>query len=163
MTSKPIRGKIVKTPDNREVTPKNHSFKTPDSQLGCLAVYEEMFQKEATINREVRETVSKHLPVVGRAHNILVDRHDGLQQRVERTEAFIMEMLKSQGRDPKELVDYSEGIYKKQKQRPNAVPEFSLPANEKMDMDNMLTMLEKSRKKMKEIYDGRTGYISAFY
>jgi hypothetical protein len=90
MTSKPYRGKVVKTPDSWEVTPKRHTFKTPEPQLGCLAVYEEMFQREATANKEIRDTVAKHLPAVGRAHNILVDRHDGLQQRVERTEAFIM-------------------------------------------------------------------------
>ena len=76
--------------------------------------------------------MAKHLPAVGRAHNILVDRHEGLQQRVERTEAFIMEMLKSQGRDPKKFVDYSEGMYRQQQQRATAVPEFSLPANERV-------------------------------
>ena len=112
---------------------------------------------------ELFKTVAKHLPAVGRAHNILVDRHDGLQQRVERTEAFIMEMLKDQGRDPKEFVDYSEGMYAKQQKRATAVPEFSLPANEKVDMDDMLTMLEKSRKRMKEIDDGKAGDASADY
>ena len=163
MTSKPYRGKAVKTPDSWEVTPKRHTFKTPESQLGCLAVYEEMFQREATANKEIRDTVAKHLPAVGRAHNILVDRHDGLQQRVERTEAFIMEMLKNQGRDPKEFVDYSAGMYAKQQKRATAVPEFSLPANEKVDMEDMLTMLEKSRKRMKEIDDGKAGDASADY
>ena len=73
-----------------------------------------MFQKEATSNREIWATVSKHLPVVGRAHNKLVDRHEGLQQRVERTEMFIMDMLKTQGRDPTEFLDYSEAMCKKQ-------------------------------------------------
>ena len=43
MTSKPYRGKAVKTPDSWEVTSKRHTFKTPEPQLGCLAVYEELF------------------------------------------------------------------------------------------------------------------------
>ena len=163
MTSKPFRGKMVKTPDNWEVTPKRHTFKSSESQLGCFTVYEELFQKEANANREIRDTVSKHLPIVGRAHNKLVDRHEGLQQRVERTEMFIMDMLKTQGRDPKEFLEYSEDIYKKQQQRPNAVPEFSLPANEKVDVEDMMTMLEKSRKRMKEIDDGKLGDIPADY
>jgi hypothetical protein len=73
----------MKTPNNWEVISERHSFKTPESQLGCFTVYEEMFQKEANANREIRDTVSKHLPVVGKAHKKLVDRHEGLQQRVE--------------------------------------------------------------------------------
>jgi hypothetical protein len=107
--------------------------------------------------------VSKHLPVVGRTHNKLVDRHEGLQQRVERTEMFIMDMLKTQGRDPKEFLEYSEAMYKKQQQRPNAVPEVSLPANEKVDMDDMMTMLEMSKKRMKEFDDGKSWEASADY
>jgi len=52
---------------------------------------------------------------------------------------------------------------KKQQQRPNAVPEFSLPENEKVDVDDMMSMLEKSRKRMKEIDDGKLGDIPADY
>jgi hypothetical protein len=54
-------------------------------------------------------------------------------------------------------LEYLEEKYKKQQQRPNAVPECSLPANEKVDMDDMMTMLEMSRKRMKEIDDGKLG------
>ena len=74
-----------------------------------------------------------------------------------------MEMLKNQGRDPKEFGDYSEGMYKNQQQRATVVPEFSLPTNEKVDLDDMITMLEKSRKRIKEIDVGKIGDASADY
>jgi hypothetical protein len=70
---------------------------------------------------------------------------------------FIMDMLKTQGRDPKKFLEYSEEKYKNQQQRTNAVPGVSLPVNEKVDMDDIMTMLEVSRKRMREIEDEKSG------
>jgi hypothetical protein len=86
--------KATRTPDGWEITPKRHTLKTPDSQPGCFSVYEQLFKNEAAANQETRETIEKYMPAIGTAHNILVDRHEALQQRVERSEAFIMQMLR---------------------------------------------------------------------
>jgi hypothetical protein len=139
------------------MTPKRHTLKTPDSQLGCLSVYEQLFKKEAATNQSTRETIKKHMPAIGTAHNILVDRHEALQQRVERSEAFIMQMLKTQGKDPAEFVTFSETVYKKQLKQPNAVNETTLQPNQKVDVDDIMAMLEKGRKRMKEIDAGMAG------
>jgi predicted amidohydrolase YtcJ len=87
--------RAAKTPDGWEMTLKRHTLKTPDSKLGCLSVHEELFKNEVAANQETRATITKHLPGEGTARNILVDWHEALQQRVERSEAFIMQMLKT--------------------------------------------------------------------
>ena len=147
--------KSAPTPGGWEVTPKRHTLKTPDSQLGCLSVYEQLFKNEAEANRETRDTIEKHLPAIGTAHNILVDRHEALQQRVERSEAYIMQMLKMQGKDPGDFLAFSETVYEKQLLRPEAVNETLLQANEKVDVDDIMAMLEKGKKRMKEIDAGK--------
>ena len=97
------------------------------------------------------------MPAIGTAHNILVDRHEALQQRVERSEAFIMHMLQTQGKDPAEFVNYSETVYMKQLKQPHAVNETTLQPNEKVDVDDIMAMLEKGKKRMKEIDARKTG------
>jgi len=154
--------RAAKTPDGWEMTPKRHTLKTPDSQLGCLSVYEQLFKKEAATNQSTRETIEKHMPAIGTAHNILVDWHEGLQQRVKRAEAFIMQMLKTQGKDPAEFVTFSETVYKQQLKQPNAVNETTLKPNEKVDVDDIMAMLEKGRKRMKEIDEGMASNESEY-
>ena len=149
--------KATRTPDGWEITPKRHTLKTPDSQLGCFSVYEQLFKNEAAANQETRATIEKYMPAIGTAHNILVDRHEALQQRVERSEAFIMHMLQTQGKDPAEFVNYSETVYMKQLKQPNAVNETTLQPNEKVDVDDIMAMLEKGKKRMKEIDARKTG------
>ena len=123
--------------------------------LEALSVYEQLFKNEAEANKETRDTIEKHLPAIGTAHNLLVDRHEALQQRVERSEAYIMQMLKTQGKDPADFVAFSETVYKKQLLRPEAVNETLLQANEKVDVDDIMAMLEKGKKRMKEIDAGK--------
>jgi hypothetical protein len=154
--------KPASSPDGWEVTPKRHTLTTPDSQLGCLSVYEQLFKNEAEANKETRDTIEKHLPAIGTAHNILVDRHEALQQRVERSEAYIMQMLKTQGKDPAEFVAFSETVYKKQLLRPEAVNETLLQANEKVDVDDIMAMLEKGKKRMKEIDAGKGDNVADY-
>ena len=66
-----------------------------------------------------------------------------------------MQMLKTQGKDPADFVAFSETVYKKQLLRPDAVNETLLQANEKVDVDNIMAMLEKGKKRMKEIDAGK--------
>ena len=39
--------------------------------LEALSVYEQLFKNEAEANKETRDTIEKHLPAIGTAHNIL--------------------------------------------------------------------------------------------
>ena len=123
---------------------------TKDTGLTTI-VYEQLFKNEAVANQETRETITKHMPAIGTAHNILVDRHEALQQRVERSEAFIMQMLKTQGKDPADFVTFSDSVYKRQLQQLNEVNETTLQPNEKVDVNDIMAMLEKGKKRMKEM------------
>ena len=73
-----------------------------------------------------------------------------------------MQMLKTQGKDPAEFVTFSETVYKKQLKQPNAVNETTLQPNEKVDVDDIMAMLEKGRKRMKEIDEGMAGNESEY-
>ena len=95
------------------------------------------------------------MPAIGTAHNILVDWHEALQQRVERSEAFILQILKTQGKNPADFVTFSDSVYKRQLQQPNAVNETTLQPNEKVDVDDIMAMLEKGKKMVKEIDAGK--------